>query len=558
MLKTLDIQNYALIESLHLEFDAGMSVITGETGAGKSILLGALSLILGQRASLEVVRNPEVKCVIEGTFSIGSYGLESFFQQNELDFAPESILRREILPSGKSRAFINDTPVQLQQLKDLGELLVDVHSQHRTLTLNASDVQLALLDEYAGQESAVDEYSRLFDQYVRRSGILEALRDAENRFRQERDYHQFLFDELSAVALVPGETESHEAELGTIRHSEAIQEALFYCLNNLTETEDNLDVRLKEMVHRLREAGQHLKQAEELASRMESLRIEARDVASELLRLKESSWPDPSRATWLEERLDMIYRLQKKHGVNDDQGLLNVHRHLTEFLEEGVSREEEIRGLERELAGIEAELTNKALALRKGREAQKNKLSSHMLELLHRLGMPDAAFDILIEHTKKPGRRGTEAVRFLFSANKGGKPTDLVQVASGGERSRLMLAIKSCITQRNVLPTLIFDEIDSGVSGEMAHKVGQMMSEMGDRMQVIAITHLPQIAAKGKKHYLVFKESDHQNTYTRVTPLNPEERVLEVGRLLSGDEPSESALHTAQELLTGKRIFQIN
>ncbi|MBE0640974.1 MAG: AAA family ATPase, partial [Bacteroidales bacterium] len=316
MLKTLDIQNYALIESLHLEFDAGLSVITGETGAGKSILLGALSLILGQRASLEVVRNPEYKCVIEGVFSIGSYRLESFFQEHGLDHAPDTILRREILPSGKSRAFINDTPVQLQQLKDLGEQLVDVHSQHRTLTLNAADVQLALLDEYAGQEEAVQEYSTLWDDYRKQSAKLEQLRDAEQGFRKDQDYHQFLYDELATLALREGETEEHARELSTIRHAESIQEALFFCLNSLSESEESLDQRLKEVVSRLQEAGHHLQAADDLAKRMESLRIEARDVAAELVRLNESSWPDPARSGWLEERLDHIYRLQKKHGVS--------------------------------------------------------------------------------------------------------------------------------------------------------------------------------------------------------------------------------------------------
>ncbi|HRY99863.1 MAG TPA: DNA repair protein RecN, partial [Bacteroidales bacterium] len=396
-------------------------------------------------------------------------------------------------------------------------------------------------------------YAQTWERYRKLTGNLELLRQEEIRFAQERDYHQFLFDELQSAALQEGESEELGHELARMRHAESLQQALFFSVNALVEADGNIDQQLRDVIHRLNEAGKHLPDAGELAGRLESLRIEARDASDELVRLRDMAWPDPSLLAGYEERLDLIYRLLRKHGAADEHALLELMENLGRLLAEGSDRQQEMRLLEKELKQTEELLLLQADGLHKGREAHQAELSAHLLSIIQRLGMPEASFEIKLEALDHPGPQGTERARFLFNANRGGKAAELSHVASGGERSRLMLAIKSCITQRNVLPTIIFDEIDTGVSGEMAQKTGQIMAEMGQRLQVIAITHLPQIAARGEKHYLVFKETDEQSTYTRVHALQSEDRTLEIARMLSGDRPSDAALQTARELMVGSR-----
>lgn len=552
MLKSLYIRNYALIDELDMGFDGGMSVITGETGAGKSIILGALGLILGQRAKFEALRDPEQKCIIEGQFDLNAYGLEAFFSKNDLDFSSDCILRREILPSGKSRSFINDTPASLQIMKELGEQLVDIHSQNRTIALNTADVQLALLDQYARNKEEVEAYKLQYREYTNTRKALKKLEEEELQFRKERDYLQYQFDELESAGIKKGESDELKAELERLENAGMIREALAYANEALVQADNSVSSVLNEVLQRLRQAGQYLPEAKEMAERTGSALIELKDIADEASSLAEDDDIDPGRMEQAGERLDELYRLQKKHGVDSDLELLGVMDKISVSLYDSSSREEEINKLKTLLVNQEKELVELAAKLRKQRKAAKPALEKQLLSVLSKLGMKNAAFGVAIEELEDAGISGTEKVRFLFNANKGGRLMPLSEVASGGERSRLMLAIKSCITERSILPTIIFDEIDSGVGGEIASKVGEVMDEMGKSIQVVAITHLPQIAAKGKRHYLVFKETDRHKTYTRVKPLEGQDRVKEIASLLSGERVGPASELAARELLGEK------
>jgi len=549
MLRALTVRNYVLIERLDLRFGEGLSVVTGETGAGKSILLGALGLILGQRAASDVLRNSDDKCIVEGQFYISDYGLQEFFEVNELDYASEAILRREISPTGRSRAFINDTPVSLQLLRDLGEQLVDIHSQQRTGTIHMADVQLSLLDEFAGQRKRIMAYSDVYGVYRRKQEQLVQLRQKEEASRREKDYHQFLFDELSSADLEPGETAAIQEELTLLHNALDIRSALAFAGNALTEAEGNILHRLHEVKNKLKDASRHLPFLLELARRTESAAIELQDIAGEVMRLSLQVEPDPEREAQLSNRLSDILRLMKKHGTENEAGLIEARSLLQARLEESLIYEEEIARTESELAGLEKKIHSLGAEISQGRSEAIPALEKRVLAILAKVGMPDAGFQVQITPLDDCGPHGMEKARFLFNANRGGKPMELGQVASGGERSRLMLAIKSCITERKLLPTLILDEIDSGVSGEIASRVGEIMEDMGSRLQVIAITHLPQIAAKGKIHYLVSKELEGSSNVTRVRELDEDERIATIARMLSGQTVTAAASLAARDLL---------
>ena len=549
MLKSIYIRNYALIEELDISFDQGLTVITGETGAGKSIILGALGLILGQRANPDLLGKPDEKCVIEGRFAIQDYELEPFFETNDLDYLSECIIRREISPGGKSRAFINDTPAGLPLLKELGEQLVDVHSQHKTLALNASDVQLSLLDQYAGNESLLKAYRKGFQLLKDKMAELHRIREAEMAFVRERDYLQFQYDELATARPQEGETAALEAELKRIQNASQIRDGLFFSAEMLSQAEDNICSKLKETEARLAEVSRHLPEAQTLADRMKEARIEVNDIADEVLRLSGETEIDTTRLEVVQDRLDTLFSLMSKHGLNDEQGLHQLMKSLEKSLEEGNSREDSIKALEKEVRRLEDELLDQALLLQNRRKEVCDDLENQIQDLLTKLAMKDASFKIELETLHSLGVRGLDNARFMFSANRGSKRMEVAQVASGGERSRLMLAVKSCITQKNIIPTLIFDEIDTGVSGEIAKRVGDMLEEMGKHIQLVCITHLPQIAAKGQKHYRVYKEDGKEAAYTRVQLLDQAERVREIAELLSGKHITETAAAAARELL---------
>lgn len=549
MLKSIYIRNYALIEELDISFDQGLTVITGETGAGKSIILGALGLILGQRANPDLLGKPDEKCVIEGHFAIQDYELEPFFETNDLDYLSECIIRREISPGGKSRAFINDTPAGLPLLKELGEQLVDVHSQHKTLALNASDVQLSLLDQYAGNESLLKAYRKGFQLLKDKMAELHRIREAEMAFVRERDYLQFQYDELATARPQEGETAALEAELKRIQNASQIRDGLFFSAEMLSQAEDNICSKLKETEARLAEVSRHLPEAQTLADRMKEARIEVNDIADEVLRLSGETEIDTTRLEVVQDRLDTLFSLMSKHGLNDEQGLHQLMKSLEKSLEEGNSREDSIKALEKEVRRLEDELLDQALLLQNRRKEVCDDLENQIQDLLTKLAMKDASFKIELETLHSLGVRGLDNARFMFSANRGSKRMEVAQVASGGERSRLMLAVKSCITQKNIIPTLIFDEIDTGVSGEIAKRVGDMLEEMGKHIQLVCITHLPQIAAKGQKHYRVYKEDGKEAAYTRVQLLDQAERVREIAELLSGKHITETAAAAARELL---------
>jgi len=538
-----------LIDELELEFDRGMTVITGETGAGKSIILGALGLILGQRANPDLLGNPEHKCVVEGRFQIQHYGLEDFFERHDLDYAAECIIRREISPGGKSRGFINDTPAGLPLLKELSEQLVDVHSQHKTLALNAANVQLSLLDQYAGNETALKTYRIAFQGLREKQAKLALLMEAEQAFVRERDYLQFQYDELASAKPLQGESEALEAELKRIQYASQIRDGLFISAELLSQSEESIGSKILEAEERLSDVSRHLPEAKPLAERLKEARIEVNDIADEVLRLSGDTYIDTDRLDLVQDRLDTLFGLMNKHRLKDEQELLNLMKSLETRLEEGSSRQDAIRELEEEAKQMEAELHKQAGLLQKKRKAVCGELEVQIQHILARLGMKDASFRIELDTLQNLSLNGLDNARFMFSANKGSKRMEVAQVASGGERSRLMLAVKSCINRQNIIPSLIFDEIDTGVSGEIAKRVGEMLEEMAIHIQLICITHLPQIAAKGKRHYRVYKEDGPETAFTRVQYLDNQERIREIAELLSGKEITDAAAAAARELL---------
>ncbi|KAF0198635.1 MAG: DNA repair protein RecN (Recombination protein N) [Bacteroidetes bacterium] len=549
MLLRLSIVNYALINRLDIEFGDRFSVITGETGAGKSIILGALSLMLGQRADNLSLPDKSVKCSIEGTFDLSECDLEGFFQENDLDYETICIIRREITPHGKSRAFINDTPVNLNQLKDLTGMLVDVHSQHQTLLLQESSFQLSVVDSVAGNALLLRRYKQLFREISTLKKELAMLVETNQKSRTELDYLNFLFDELEKASLKSGEQSELEGESEVLTHAEEIKTRLFQVSELLSHGEENVIRRLNEVVANLQVASRYQKESSELSTRVSACLIELRDIAASVERNAEEINYNPARIAEINDRLGLIYQLEQKHHVNSVDDLIAVRDSIEEKIATIDSLDLQIAGKEKQILALQQELTGFSGQLTEKRKAASGVIEKALLETVAQLGMIEAAFRVNITPLADPGRDGSDRIDFLFSANKGIPPAELSRIASGGELSRLMLAVKSLISSASLLPTIIFDEIDTGISGETATRVGSILKKIASNMQVIAITHLPQIAGKGNRHFKVFKFTDETRTYSAIEQLDDEQRITELALMISGDPDSKAARHAAAEML---------
>ncbi len=549
MLQSLYIKNYALIDRLSIDFNSGFNIITGETGAGKSILLGALGLILGQRADLSVLRDKSKKCTVEGSFEVKNYQLAGFFAENELDYDDQTILRREITPSGKSRAFINDTPVNLKTIRELALRLIDIHSQHQNLELGNRQFQLNLVDLVAQNQSVLKSYQQAFRVYTQTHNEYTELLEKAEQAKKDLDYYQFQFNQLDEAKLKPEEQEELEAEQNRLEHAEDIKLTFGQLANDLEGDEAGLLTRIKEHVNRLSKMADYFDQAGELNQRLESCYIELQDLAGESQSIAERIEHDPARVELVAERLDLIYSLQQKFHADSVAGLVEIREDLDQKIGQVASYDETLTQLEVQLAKEEAVLNKAANELTESRTAVTDKFQQAVVSMLQKLGMANAVFQLSFAKTNQLGMTGGDEVRFLFNANKNAEAQEISKIASGGEMSRLMLALKSLITDSKALPTIIFDEIDTGISGEIAVKMGDILKSISARMQVINITHLPQIAAKGDHHYQVYKFDEEEQTYTSIRKLEEHERVDELAQMLSGDRHSDTARETARELL---------
>lgn len=549
MLVKLFVQNYALIKELDVELENGLTIITGETGAGKSILLGALSLILGTRTDTSVLLDKNEKCIVEGTFRIEEYDLTEFFQANELDYEPLTLLRREINPAGKSRAFINDTPVTANLLKEIGERLIDIHSQHQTLMLNDNSFQLSLIDSFAGTSGLLQSYRMAYSVYRRLKKEYALLKESEEKNRSDMEYYQFQIAQLEDAKLKQGEQEELEAEQELLAHAEEIKAVLAGSVLLFSNEDLSILSLMREVRTNISRIKNYLPEAEGLFSRTDSSLIELDDLAAEMEKLAAKVEADPKRLALVNDRLDQIYSLMQKHRVATLNELISKTIELKEHLITLVSGDERLTELEALLLQEENKLKNISEEMSAIRMSVLPELELKITDLLKQLGMPNAKFRIDFSRATEFKPTGTDTADFLFSANKQVAPENLAKIASGGELSRVMLSLKSLLTKNNKLPTIIFDEIDSGVSGEVADKVGQILAGMGKYMQVVNITHLPQVASRGTKHYHVYKDDAADSTITRVRLLSDDERVLELARLLSGSEVTETAMNNARELL---------
>jgi DNA repair protein RecN (Recombination protein N) len=549
MLVKLFVQNYALIKELDLELENGLTIVTGETGAGKSILLGAMSLILGSRADTSVLLNKDEKCIVEGTFRIEDYDLNDFFVSNELDYEPVTILRREINPAGKSRAFINDTPVTINILKELGDKLIDIHSQHQTLMLGDNSFQLDVIDSFAGTSRLISEYRSAYAAYRKLTREYNEIKEKADRNKADLEYYRFQLGQLDDAKLIQGEQEELEAEQELLEHAEEIRTALNNSSGLFSAEDISILTMLREVKMHLSKIRTFLPDGENLLNRAESSSIELNDLAGEIEKLAVSIEADPERLAQVNNRLDTIYSLVQKHRVRDLNELLIRKDEINALVRSIVSSDDRLSELEALLENQVSSLRVKAEELSEKRRNVIPEVEEKITELLKQLGMPNARFRIMLSLLPDFTSAGIDHADFLFSANKQVAPENLAKIASGGELSRVMLSLKSLLSRNTNLPTIIFDEIDAGVSGEVADKVGQILSAMGKYMQVINITHLPQVASRGTRHFHVYKDETRDSTFTRVKLLTHDERILEVARLLSGSEVTETALKNAGELL---------
>lgn len=550
MLQKLAIRNYALIDTLDIEFDKGLNIITGETGAGKSIILGALSLILGQRAESKYFFNQDKKCVIEGTFLLADERLKPIFEGNDLDFFKENLLRREISMDGKSRSFINDTPVTLSILKLIGENLIAIHSQHATREINDPSFQLLIVDSLADHAELLSTYRSGFKKLKQDQFLLKELIEKAEEARSKQDYEQFLFNELEQANLKEGEQQELEQELEKLTHAEGIKRGLLATTALLAENEISVASLLKEATIQLQNVEKFDPEINGLYERLRSSLIELKDIADETSLIESKTLHSTERLEIIQQRLDVLYSLQQKHRVVDNTSLLAVQQKLSDSLSQLLSSDEQIEKLKKDIEVLHAQLTKQAEDLSTNRKKAIQLVEVAIAKTLQQVGMPNAKIIFNQLATTTLNKDGIDEIKLLFSANAGQAPAPVGKVASGGELSRLMLAVKSLLAKHTALPTLIFDEIDTGISGETALKVGEVIASLGNDMQILSITHLPQIAAKGKSHYFVYKNEEGNKTTTGIRKLNAEERVAAIAEMLSGKNPGASALQNAKELLS--------
>lgn len=552
MLKHLYIKNYALIEELDMDFQEGFSVITGETGAGKSILLGAIGLLLGQRADSKSIQTGANRCVIEAEFYLEGFGLETFFSENDFDFEGHTCtLRRELTSAGKSRAFINDTPATVAQLKELGSHIIDIHSQHQNLLLANENFQMEILDILGNNEERIKQYSTIYQEYKTLEHALEKLKERINSDKENEDYLRFQLKQLSEFNPVAGEDETLQEEAETLSHAEDIKSALFQATERMSGEQYGIVSSLRQVLQTLQSATRHYPAAEEWCARVEEAYIDLKDLSQELEEKAESIAFDPQRLEAINNRLDELYTLEKKHHTDSAEGLLRIKEQLAQQIGEMDCSEEDIAEKEKELAQVKKNLVEKAGELTQSRSEAATLLQDKMHQMLAPLGMPNAHLDVQVEPLDAPSAKGMDQVVFFFSANKNGTPRPIAEVASGGEVARVMLSLKTLISKAKQLPTIIFDEIDTGVSGNIADCMAQMMKEMASnhKMQVISITHLPQIAAMGGTHYRVYKEDTSDQTLSHIKQLDKEERIKEIANMLSGAQVSQAAIENAKQLL---------
>lgn len=555
MLTSLQIENYAIIRSLEIPFRPGLTAITGETGAGKSILMGALSLILGNRADTDVLFDKSRKCIVEAAFDVRELGLQSLFQQYDLDYQDDTIIRREINEHGKSRAFINDTPVNLTTLKAVASLLVDIHSQHQTLMLQNAGFRLRLIDQFAQNQELVGQYQQALHEWQTQKSALEELRQRCAEAALRYDYNLYTIEELEKAALQPDEQSEIEQKIKELSHAETIKSHLYNATRILSEQEGG------NILYMLKSLGQECRALENLggeyaafSQRIDNLTAEAQDLSYEMSRKNEAVEVNPSLTDQLNERLDLMFSLQSKYHVESNEALLALLEKLQQEVASYSDDREQLADREKHVKDLETEAQRLAVLLSASRKEAVPALVRSMEERLRQLGMADSRFAVEIEESDDLRETGRDTATFLFSANPGVAPADIARIASGGEMSRIMLCLKSIITDSMYLPTIIFDEIDTGISGETASKVGQMMRLLARKHQVIAITHLPQIAACGDQHYLVYKQSDGNRTYTNIKPLEMSEREQMIATMMSGENRTESAVAAAREMLKSMQV----
>lgn len=548
MLQSLSVENYALIEKLEIEFKSGLNIITGETGAGKSILLGALGLILGQRADTSALKDNEKNCVIEGIFDIEKMNLKAFFEENDIDFEKQTAVRRIITPSGKSRAYINDIPVNLTTLRDLGLKLIDIHSQHETLHLSNHQFQLNVVDVVAGNSDLLTNYQQKFSSYKKEEQKLQQLIDEQKKNANDFDYYSFQFQQLHDAKLVDGEQQALEEEERELSNAETIKSELQFCSEAISEAEGSVLTILKNCHQSLKRIKEVFHRSEALLERIDSTTIELKDISQEIQDLNEKIEMNPERLATVKERLDLIYSLQQKHRVTSVFELIELRNSLDKKISQISNSEEQIAAQRQLTNELLLKLREQAFLLSEKRKAVSEKIAEYIATQLGELGMPFAKFKIDYLESELTNT-GFDKIEFLFSANKQLSFQDVAKVASGGEMSRLMLSIKTLLAKQGDLPTIIFDEIDTGVSGEVADKMGGIIKDVSQDIQIINITHLPQIASKGDYHFFVYKESDDNSTSTQIKMLSKEERITEIAKMLSGQNLTPAAIQNAKALL---------
>ncbi len=552
MLQHLFVQNYALIDKLSIEIDKGLTIITGETGAGKSILVGALSLILGQRADKSVLKDDTKKCIVEARFNIQNYPLKNFFDNNDIDYDELTIIRREINPNGKSRAFINDTPFNINTLRELGLKLIDIHSQHHNLELNNNIFQLTVIDTIAKQHQLISQFSEQYYNYRSLEKEYNNLQASIEKAKADKEYYQFQFEQLEKAHLDEHDQGELENEVQELEHAEEIKANLTNASYLMNGDEQTMLSKLAEIKQLVNNTLAYFPKIEEYNNRLESAYIELKDIAGEIEVMAESLEHDPQRLGFVKGKLDTIYELQQKHNVNSIEELITLKKDIAGKLDDIETGDSRIESLGKELSDKQQELAVTAEEISKNRQEAIPLLENKVKNLLQQLGIPNASFKILHETCEDFTSHGIDQVKFLFSANKKMKEQEISKIASGGELSRLMLSIKYLVSKNLTLPTVIFDEIDAGVSGDIADKMGNIIKEMASQMQVVNITHLPQIASKGNQHFLVYKYDDNTTTHTRIKQLNKDERVMEIAKMLSGEALTDAAVNNAKVLLEGE------